>query len=65
MHYFDPALAAQQKGYEQFDRHDQISDTKSGTSGNYKTANVSSTAYNTRDKKELDIRKYRSNEPIG
>ena len=47
MHYFDPALAAQNKGYEQFDRHEQISDTKSETSGNYNTAKVSQ---NARDK---------------
>ena len=60
MHYFDPKLDAQNKGYEQFDQAAEISDTKSETSGNYNTAKAST---NNQDKRQL--RKYASNEPIG
>ena len=59
MHYFDPALDAQKKGYEQFDQAAEVSDTKSETSGNYNTAKVSAN----QDKRQL--RKFASNEPIG
>lgn len=61
MQFFDPAVDAQKKGYEQFDQVVEVSDTKSETSGHYATAKASTSQQNGR----LAVRKFNSGEPIG
>ena len=60
MHYFDPALAAQNKGYEQFDQVIEVSDSQSETTGNYNTAKATP-----KDVMAKGLQKYNSGEPIG
>ena len=59
MHYFDPALAAQNKGYEQFDQVVEVSDSQSETTGNYNTAKA------TPKDATAGLKKYNSGEPMG